>query len=280
MSNVTGTLGLFSLVDLFQLLGASRRTGRLTVQHPLGPARFYFDKGQLRHAEFWSLEGPAAVDVLFGDERGTFVFVAGLPAPRTTIEASTEAVVLDALRRLDEARREDATPVRDVVVSHEAVPYGVDGDAAAGARLSEPERRVVAAVNGHWTAGRIATELGVDPDEVASTIGRLVQVGLLRLRSRRPRTARLVVRLASPTVPDNGVGVDTGIVRAWREVTGAGLTEVALRLSDQIAIAVPMVMIDGAGPHLQVPRAMLVRLGLRVDDVVLARPYLADTEQA
>jgi hypothetical protein len=280
MTDVTGTLGLFSLVDLFQLLAASRRTGRLTVQHPLGPARFYFDKGQLRHAEFWSLEGAAAVDVLFGDERGTFVFVAGLPAPRTTIETSTEAVVLDALRRLDESRREDAAPTADMVVGHEAVPYGVDGDAAAGARLSEPERRLLAAVNGHWTAARIARELELDPDDVAKTIGRLVQVGLLRLRTRRPRTARLVVRLAAPNVPDNGVGVDTGIVRAWREVTGAGLTEVALRLSDQTAVAVPLVMVDGAGPHLQVPRAMLVRLGLQVDDVVLARPYVSDVERA
>ena len=171
-------------------------------------------------------------------------------------------------------------PVREMVVGHEAVPYGVEGEAAAAARLSEPERRVVAAVNGHWTAGRIAKELGVEPDEVASTIGRLVQVGLLRLRSRRPRTARLVVRLAPPAVPDNSVGVDTGIVRAWREVTGAGLTEVALRLSDQTAVAVPMVMTDGAGPHLQVPRAMLVRLGLRVDDIVLARPYLSAAEGA
>ena len=276
MRSVTGTLGLFSLVDLFQLLAASKRTGRLTVQHPLGPARFYFDKGQLRHAEFWSLEGPAAVDVLFGDEQGTFVFVAGLPAPRTTVEASTEAVVLDALRRLDEARREDSEPKADVVVGPDVVPYGVESDAAAGARLSEPERRVVAAVNGHWTAGRIAHELAADPDEVRKTIGRLVQVGLLRLRTRRPRTARLVVRLAPASVPDNSVGIDTGIVRAWREVMGVGLTEVALRLSEQIAVAVPLVMADGVGPHLQVPRAMLVRLGLRVDDIVLARPHVSD----
>ena len=52
MPSVTGTLGLFSLVDLFQLLAASGRTGRLAVQHPLGRARVYFEKGQVRHAEF------------------------------------------------------------------------------------------------------------------------------------------------------------------------------------------------------------------------------------
>jgi hypothetical protein len=275
MADVTGTLGLFSLVDLFQLLAASKRTGRLTVQHPLGPARIYFDKGQLRHAEFWSLEGPAAVDVLFGDERGTFVFAAGLEAPRTTVHTSTEAVVLDALRRLDEARRDEAEPP-PVLVGRDAVPYGVDDGAAANVRLSDVERRVVAAINGHWTAARIAEAVDIAEEEACATISRLVQVGLLRLRTRRPRTAQLVVRLAPATVPDGTVAVDAGIVRAWREVAGPRLTQVALRLPDATAIAVPLVAADGAGPHLQVPRAMLVRLGLRVDDTVLARPYVPD----
>src|SRR5690606_26302067 len=42
---VTGTLGLFSLVDLFQLLASARRSGRLTIDHPRGRARVYFEKG-------------------------------------------------------------------------------------------------------------------------------------------------------------------------------------------------------------------------------------------
>jgi hypothetical protein len=274
MTVVTGTLGLFSLVDLFQLLAASKRTGRLTVQHPLGPARFYFDKGDLRHAEFLAIEGPSAVDILFADERGAFAFMAGLPAPRVTVEASTEAVVLDALRRLDEARRDDPAP--SPFVGPDAVPYGIDESAVADVRLSEPERRVIAAVNGHWTAARIAKELGVVTDDVVASIARLVQVGLLRLRTRRPRTAQLVVRLAPADIPDGSVGVDAGIVRAWREVAGTNLVEVALRLPDKTAIAVPFSAVVGAGPHLQVPRAMLVRLGLRVDDTILARPYAPD----
>src|SRR5690606_38944681 len=46
-SPVTGTLGLFSLIDLFQLLASARRSGRLSVDHPKGMARVYFDKGQV-----------------------------------------------------------------------------------------------------------------------------------------------------------------------------------------------------------------------------------------
>ncbi len=273
MAYVTGTLGLFSLVDLFQLLAASKRTGRLTVKHPSGRARFYFDRGQLRHAEFADLEGPAAVDALFGDERGAFAFTAGLPAPRTTVETSTEAIVLDALRRLDESRRAGEKPP---MVERDAVPFGAD-DGGARPSLGSPEQRVLAVVNGHWTVARIARELGVEEDEVRAVVTRLVHVGLLRIRTRRPRTARLVVRLAPVGVPVGGVAVDAGIARAWREVVG-DFDEVALKLPDGSAIAVPVIASEGAGAYLWVPRANLVRLGLRVDDTVLARPYHGSDE--
>jgi len=273
MASVTGTLGLFSLVDLFQLLAASKRTGRLSVKHPSGRARFYFDRGQLRHAEFGELEGPAAVDALFGDERGAFAFTAGLPAPRTTIETSTEAIVLDALRRLDESRRAGEGPA---MVERDAVPFGVD-EGGTRPSLGSPEQRVLAVVNGHWTVARIARELDVEEDAARAVVTRLVHVGLLRIRTRRPRTARLVVRLAPAGVPVAGVAVDAGIARAWREVVG-DFDEVALKLPDGSAIAVPVVASEGAGAYLWVPRANLLRLGLRVDDTVLARPFHGSDE--
>jgi len=275
MTGVTGTLGLFSLVDLFQLLAASRRTGRLSVRHPTGPVRLYFDHGQLRHAEFGDLEGVAAIDALFADERGTFSFVAGLPVPRTTVTTSTEALVLDAMRRLDEARRTDDVP--PPFVGRDAVPYGSDGDSERRL-LDEFERRVMTAVNGHWTVARIARELGVEEQRACSAVGRMVQVGFLRLRSRRTRTARLVVRLAPGSVPEGMVAVDAGIVRAWREVVGRA-DEVAIRRPDGVALALPMQAVEGVGAYLWVPRANLVRLGLRVADTVLARPYDGDRGQ-
>lgn len=275
MTGVTGTLGLFSLVDLFQLLAASKRTGRLTVQHPVARARIYFDRGQLCHAEFGDLDGPAAVDALFADERGAFSFTAGLPAPRTTVQVSTEAIVLDALRRLDESRRDQA-PLPHV--SRDAVPFA-SPDGGAPVEPSAFERRVLAAVNGHWTAGRIAQELGVDEEETCRAVARLVQVGMLRLRTRRPRTARLVVRLAPPGVAAGSVAVDAGIVRSWREVAG-DVAQVALKLPDGVAVAVPLVETQGVGAYVWVPRELLLRLGLRVDDTVLARPYHDDGRPA
>jgi hypothetical protein len=276
MPGVTGTLGLFSLVDLFQLLGASARSGRLAVQHPLGSARVYFERGQVRHAEFGGLEGEAAVDALFADERGTFSFVAGLPAPRTTVTASTEGLVLDALRRLDERRKNDPDAVQPT--SRDAVPYAADEAHTADLPLAELERRVIAAVNGHWTVARIADELKVDEEAVQHAVARLAQVGSLKLRTRRPRTAQLVVRLAKGRLPDGSVGVDAGIVRAWEEAVGLPVRFVALRRDDGRTLALPLEAVPGSGPYLQVPRAMLVRLGLAVEDALLARPHVPEID--
>ena len=277
MPDVTGTLGLFSLVDLFQLLAASGRSGRLAVQHPLGRARVYFEKGQARHAEFGTLEGEAAVEALFADERGTFAFTAGLPAPRVTIDGSTEGLLLDVLRRGDERRRDD--PEGDAAPPRDVVPYTPETALPVALPLAELERRVLAAVNGHWTAARIAEELDVDERSVRQVVGRLVQVGSLKLRVRRPRTAQLVVRLASRRLPDGAVGVDAGIVRAWNETVGTAVRHVALRRADGRAIAVPLAAVDGAGPYLHVPRATLLRLDLRVDDALLARPHVPDPSE-
>jgi hypothetical protein len=114
---------------------------------------------------------------------------------------------------------------------------------------------------------------------VRQVVGRLVQVGSLKLRARRPRTAQLVVRLAAGRLPNGTVGVDAGIVRAWNETVGTLVRFVALRRDDGRAFAVPLAPVDGAGPYLHVPRATLLRLDLRVDDALLARPHVPDPSE-
>ncbi len=270
MAPVTGTLGLFSLVDLFQLLAGATRTGRLAVQHPDGQARFYFERGRLTHAEFGQLEGEAAVYALFEDERGTFEFVVGLPAPHRSVTTATETLVLEALRRLDEQHRDD--DARGPEVSRDAVPF-VPDDALPDLPFGDDERRVLAAVNGQRTVARLAATLDVPLGEVQRVIRRLVGVGSLQLRARRPRTAQLVVRLARSGVPSGTLGLDEGIAHNWARVLGADVVDVAVRRPDGSAFAAPITTVAGGGPYLLVLPETLIRLGLRVDDTVLVKPY-------
>ncbi len=99
---------MFSLVDLFQLLAASARSGRLNIAHPEGNARIFFDKGRVVHADFGEEVGEAAVYALFADERGSFEFYVGQTAPQVSVTISTENLLFEATRRFDETRHSAA----------------------------------------------------------------------------------------------------------------------------------------------------------------------------
>lgn len=278
MMDVTGTLGLFSLVDLFQLLAAARRTGRLTIDHPAAGARIYFDRGQVVHAEFGELAGEDAIYTLFADERGAFDFRLGLPSPAKSIAVGTENLVLEAMRRLDEINRgttpREGTTANAMAVSPDAVPalpvdVGLDHREFA---LNAEEVAVMAQVDGHRTVARIAANLGLDEDSVRTVCERLVRTGVLKLQNRRARTARLVTRLTKKRIPPLVVGIDPNILDAWTKVLGSDIKEVACRRDNGGVLLFEVVPMEGVGPYLELSRDTLVRSNLRVDQTLLVRP--------
>ncbi len=265
---MTGTLGLFSLVDLFQLLAGASRTGRLVVEHPRGDARIYFEKGDVTHAAFDGVEGEEAVYALFLDERGTFAFSTGLPAPRRTVSLGTRNLVLEAVRRLDEARRDaddDVIPYEpDMVPERSADGEQVD--------LGEPERDVLARIDGRRSLQRIAELVGRPFVDVSRIAGRLVAGSVIVVRKRRPRTARLVVRAASVTLAPGAAMVDTGIVEAWTRALGERPDEVLARRENGTVERFRLVAGQGIGPFLLLGHATLMRTGLMAGEPLLVRP--------
>ncbi len=283
MASVTGTLGLFSLVDLFQLLAAARRTGRLTVEHPVGRARIYFDRGRAVHAEFGELVGEDAVYTLFADEQGAFEFRLGLPSPQKTLDVGTENLVLEAMRRLDELDRgrtpRSGNPFGGIVVARDAVPAvpeSVPGEQKEFA-LNNEELALMSQVDGHRTITRIAMNLGRDPDEMRVVCERLVRTGVLKLQNRRARTARLVTRLTSRRLPPGVVGVDVSILTAWEKVLGVEIEEVACRRSGGGVTLFEVRRLEGLGPYLELTRDTLVRADLSVNETLLVRPVTDPT---
>lgn len=273
MAPVTGTLGLFSLVDLFQLLSAAKRTGRLAVEHPAGLARIYFDRGQVVHAEFGELHGEEAVYALFRDERGGFEFRIGLPSPTNSIEVNTENLVLEGVRRLDESRRGAS---EEHAVSRDAVPVVPPDGMARNVTLTPDEQRVLALVDGRRSVTRIALDLGIEPEAALLVCDRLVRTGVLKLQNRRARTARLVTRLSTTRLASGAVGLDPSIISAWEKVLGHTIKQVACRRDDGTVQLFTIHEAQGAGPYLELGRDTLVRADLRVNEALLVRPV---TEQ-
>lgn len=268
---MTGTLGLFSLVDLFQLLAGATRSGRLKVAHPAGPARIYFERGHAVHAEFVELEGEEAVFALFADERGGFEFTAGLPAPRSTIRRGTQDLVLDAVRRLDEQRRDDADgeplPDRDVVPEFES-----DG-AATEVTLGDDEQALLAKVDGRRSLTRVAELMGAPYEDAARIAARLAAAGILRLQRRRARTARLVVRASPQALPTSVAALDPSILEAWSKTLGVTPHEIVCKRESGRVDRLRVTAQHGAGPYLLLGRDGLLRTGLVADEALLVRPY-------
>ena len=109
-SSMSGTLEEVPVPDLLQLFSTSKRTGRLTIQSPLGVGKIYLRGGDVFYASidddhdlgpmksFCRIVGWGEGHFEFGpnDEDEEFLI---------ELEAPTEALLMEALRQLDEFRR-------------------------------------------------------------------------------------------------------------------------------------------------------------------------------
>ncbi|MFM8559147.1 MAG: DUF4388 domain-containing protein [bacterium] len=104
---IMGELGLISLFDLAQLLLLNGATGTLHVQSAGRKGLLRFDRGQVADAlddRFDS--GVEAAYRVFSWAQGSFEFRAGKPSGNgRRILDSTEGLMLEAARRMDESQR-------------------------------------------------------------------------------------------------------------------------------------------------------------------------------
>ncbi len=243
----------------------------------------YFDKGVAVHADFDGLKGEEAVYALFADERGTFEFRIGMPAPEETIGTSTENLVLEAVRRLDESRRDAALPSETLEprVSRDAVPTRATHAedllrTDSGVSLTTEELALIEGADGIRTIARLASQTGIDPDRAVVVVQRLVKTGMLKLQTKRPRTARLVARLTQLPIAPGAAGVDVNIVSAWERALERQVTHVACRREDGTVLVFDLQLLEGAGPFLELSRDAFLRADIVANEALLVRPYVAE----
>ena len=98
-----GDLSVISLFDLGQLLRLNGATGCLSIRDGSRKGALYFDSGELINAvDDAHNQGEEAAIGLFGWREGVFEFRAEPPVGGRVIDSSTEAVMMEAARRLDE----------------------------------------------------------------------------------------------------------------------------------------------------------------------------------
>ena len=90
---LTGHLSNYPLSDLVGILRHQRKSGRLLIEYPKGPATFFFQDGELMDARMNDLLGLQAICVALAQPESSFNFNPLIQSPRRSIDPSLQRAV-------------------------------------------------------------------------------------------------------------------------------------------------------------------------------------------
>jgi len=99
---LTGHLNNYPLSDLVGILRHQKKTGRLLIEYPKGPAMLFFQEGELIDARLNDLSGLQAICVALAQPDAAFNFNPLIPATRRSIEPSLQRAVSELFGCWDE----------------------------------------------------------------------------------------------------------------------------------------------------------------------------------
>lgn len=108
---LTGHLNNYPLSDLVGILRHQKKTGRLLIEYPKGPATFFFQDGELIDARLNDLTGLQAICVALAQPDAAFNFNPLIPATRRSIEPSLHRAVSELFGCWDESALQIETTV-------------------------------------------------------------------------------------------------------------------------------------------------------------------------
>jgi DNA-binding response OmpR family regulator len=101
-----GTLQQMNVIDLLQSLELSRKTCRLTLTSGDDRCQLFFTEGQINHGVYGALSGDESVYKVLTWQDGNFQIDFTSSSTEQTITRSTQGLLMEGLRLLDEANRD------------------------------------------------------------------------------------------------------------------------------------------------------------------------------
>jgi CheY-like chemotaxis protein len=107
-TKVRGSLAQMSVIDLLQSLELGRKTCALTLARNGEVCRLFFTDGQISHAQYAGTSGDEAVYkvLTWMEPTGTFQIDFSASSGEQTTTRSTQGLLMEGLRLLDEANRD------------------------------------------------------------------------------------------------------------------------------------------------------------------------------
>ncbi len=113
---VRGSLAQMNVIDLVQSLEMGRKSCLLTMANAADKCEIYFNQGQAKHAVYGSITGDAAVFKVLRWTEGNFQIDFEGKTSQETTTLNTQGLLMEGLRLLDEAQRDEATEGEDVLL--------------------------------------------------------------------------------------------------------------------------------------------------------------------
>ena len=170
-----GSLEDMGVVDLLQTIEMGRKAGTIRFERGNQRATLWFEDGRVIDAKAGRLSGEEAVFRLLTWEEGTFEIDFRAPDVPTRIQASTQGLLMEGMRRVDEwGRMCEQLPALDTV-------FQVD-NAELAERLAELPDEVNALLrlfDGHRTALQAIDDAALPDLDALSAISRLYFEGII-----------------------------------------------------------------------------------------------------
>jgi hypothetical protein len=167
-----GDLKQVSVADLLQLLGSNRRSGTLSLATPSGPGEVRLSEGEVVDAVYRRVDGEKALFRLLGEAEGSFAFVGGASVTVRRIERSSQALLMDGMRQLDETRKRVQT-------------FALGSDLLLAVSFAHPEQRdveqrLLEALVRPRTLAELLDEVPASDLDVLETLEHLLASGAVR----------------------------------------------------------------------------------------------------
>jgi len=113
---VRGSLAQMNVIDLVQSLEMGRKSCLLTLTNADEKCEIYFNQGQAKHATYGSITGDEAVFKVLKWTEGNFQIDFEGKTSQETTTLSTQGLLMEGLRLLDEAQRDATAEGEDVLL--------------------------------------------------------------------------------------------------------------------------------------------------------------------
>jgi Domain of unknown function (DUF4388) len=191
----SGDLSEVALVDLVQTLEMGRRTGTLRLTDRAGRvATVWLREGRVVDCELGGARGELAFYRLLRWTEGDFAVEFEPETHSARITASTQALVMEGLRRADAWRRAtEQLPDLGAVVE---IDYRLLSERLA--EIPDDVNGLLSLIDGRRTLGGVIEEAGADELAAAAMLARLFAEELVRLAPERPPQAPVTSPAGTP----------------------------------------------------------------------------------